>query len=255
MANRGWDHAVSEVISGRGRRALSSVGSETDAAEESSLFSAFYPLQRDLRTISRRNTLRKFIRLQTRVEKLFCSSKHAARTFFGKSPMKLRGSSFVTVIMTAIVTTAASIVTPASEIVTPASAEILTVCANSTRSSATLEALPPTRFAGTLIPLSGQTRLKDDALIALWRDDEGFDILINWGGSDRKSLRAEGAQVIGASPSSSLVHLMVAYEGGTLEHFLFDLDDDGAGELLRSVASDVPDESSFDTNAVCFKPR
>jgi hypothetical protein len=162
--------------------------------------------------------------------------------------MKLRSSSFVTVIVTIIVTAAASIVTPAS-------AEILTVCANSTQSSATLEPLPPTRFAGTLIPLSGHTRVEDDALIALWRDDEGFDILINWGGSDQQSLRAEGAQVIGAAPSSELVHLMVAYKDGALEHFLFNLDNDGAGELLRSVAPDAPGGASFDSEAICFKPR
>jgi hypothetical protein len=98
-------------------------------------------------------------------------------------------------------------------------------------------------------------RAEDDALIALWRDDEGFDILIDWGGSDQKSLRAEGAQVIGAAPSSEFVHLMVAYKSGSLEHFLFNLDGDGAGELLRSVASDAPDGASFDTDATCFKPR
>ena len=160
--------------------------------------------------------------------------------------MKLCSSSFVTVIVTAIVTTAASIVTPAS-------AEILTVCASSTQSSATPEPFSPSRFAGALIPLSGQIRVEDDALIALWQDDKGFDILVNWGGSDQHSLRAEGAQVIGSAQGSDLVHLMVAYNDGALEHFLFNLDD-GAGELLRSVASDAPGGSS-ETDAICFKPR
>jgi hypothetical protein len=162
--------------------------------------------------------------------------------------MKLRSSSFVTAIVTAIVTTAASIVTPAS-------AEILTLCTNSTQSSATLEPFARTRFAGTLFPLSGHTRVEDDALIALWRDDEGFDILLNWGRRDQQSLRAEGAQVIGAAPSSELIHIMVAYESGALEHFLFNLDDDGAGELLRSMASDAAGGDSSDTDAICFKPR
>jgi hypothetical protein len=162
--------------------------------------------------------------------------------------MKLRSSSFVTAIVTAIVTTTASIVTPAS-------AEILTVCANSTQSSASFERLPPGRFASTIIPLSGQARIEDDALIALWRDDKGFDILVNWHESDEHSLRAEGAQVIGAAPSPALVHLMVAYPDGALEHFLFSLNDKGAGELLRSASSDAPGASSFESNAICVKPQ
>ena len=162
--------------------------------------------------------------------------------------MKMCGSAFVTVIVTAIVTTAAAIVTPAS-------AEILTVCANSTQSSAAPDRLPPSRFASTIIPLSSGTRIEDDALIALWRDDEGFDILVNWGQGDQHSLRADGAQVIGAAPGSPLVHLMVAYKDGALEHFLFDLDDAGSGELLRSGASDASGASSFDSNAICLKPR
>ena len=162
--------------------------------------------------------------------------------------MKLRSSLFVTAFVTAIVTTAASIMTPAS-------AEILTVCASSTQSFATPEPLPPSRFVGALIPLSGQVRVEGNALIALWRDDDGFDILLNWGGSDQQSLRAEGAQVIGAAQGSELVHLMVAYADGALEHFLFDLDDNGAGELLRSAAPETRAASPSESVATCLKPR
>ena len=87
-------------------------------------------------------------------------------------------------------------------------------------------------------------------MIALWRDDSGFDVLINWGEPDERSLRADGAQIIGGSPSSDLVHLMVAHAEGDLEHFLFNLGEDGSGELLRSSASGEPSVPS-----VCTKPH
>ena len=162
--------------------------------------------------------------------------------------MKLRSSSIVTVIVTAIVTMAASIVTPAS-------AEILTVCANSPQSAAP-ELLPSRRLADAIIPLGGRADLESDALIALWRDDGGFDILVNWGESDQHSLRADGAQIIGAAPSAELVHLMVAHGDGGLEHFLFRLDENGSGRLLRSLAADVPGApASGSVNAVCARPH
>ena len=41
-------------------------------------------------------------------------------------------------------------------------------------------------------------------MVALWRDDIGFDVLINWGETDQHSLRADGAQIIGAAPNSEL---------------------------------------------------
>jgi hypothetical protein len=165
----------------------------------------------------------------------------------GENPLKLRSSSIVTVIVTVIVTTAASIVTPAS-------AEILTVCANSTQSSAGPEPRPVRRLADAIIPLGGRSDEESEAMVALWRDDSGFDILMNWGETDQHSLRADGAQIIGTAPSAEVVHLMVAHDGA-LEHFLFSLDEDGAGELLRSAASDAAGASAFGSNAVCVKPR
>jgi len=89
-------------------------------------------------------------------------------------------------------------------------------------------------------------------MIALWRDDAGFDVLINWGETNEHSLRAEGAQIIGAAASSELVHLMVAHAEGELEHFLFNLHEDGSGELIRSSASGDTDAPA---NAVCVKPH
>jgi len=51
----------------------------------------------------------------------------------------------------------------------------------------------------------------------------------------------------------NLIHLMVAGGAGSLEHFLFSLDDDGAGELLWSRASD--DSDSHTSRSVCTSPR
>ena len=155
--------------------------------------------------------------------------------------MQLHSSPIVTAIVTVIVTAAVSMTTPAS-------AQVLTVCANPVQSSATPERFTPPRLADFIIPLSGRPDAGDDSLIALWKDDNGFDILVNWGKSDQHSLRADGAQILGAAPDPELVHLMVAHSDGGLEHFLFSLDANGSGELLRS-----PSEGS-DTSAVCVKP-
>jgi hypothetical protein len=162
--------------------------------------------------------------------------------------MKLHSSPFVAAIVTVIVTVAASIVTPAS-------AEVLTVCANPEQLSSSSERFPSRRFADAIIPLSGRTTADDDALIALWQDDAGFDILVNWGESDQHSLRADGAQILGMAPSLELVHLMVSHGDGNLEHFLFSLDADGYGELLRSLAGDIPGAEPVSSNGVCAKPH
>ena len=155
--------------------------------------------------------------------------------------MRLRSSPIVTAIVTVIVTMAASIVTPIS-------AQVLTVCANPTQSSATPDRFPSRRLADAVIPLGGRA---NDALIALWQDDGGFGILVNWGESDQHSLRADGAQIIGMAPNSELVHLMVAHADGNIEQFLFNLDTNGSGELLRSAAGDA----SASSKAVCVEPR
>lgn len=162
--------------------------------------------------------------------------------------MKLHSSPIVTAIVTVIVTMAASIVTPAS-------AEVLTVCANPEQSLASSERFVSRRLADAIIPLSGRTDSDDDALIALWQDDAGFDILVNWGERDQHSLRADGAQILGMAPSLELVHLMVSHGDGSLEHFLFSLDTDGSGDLLRSLAGDVPGAEPVSSNAVCVKPH
>ena len=117
--------------------------------------------------------------------------------------MKLHSSTIVTAIVTVIVTATASVMTPAS-------AQVLTVCANPAQASATPERLSSRRLADLIIPLSGRADTTDDSLIALWKDDKGFDILVNWGKSDQHSLRADGAEILGMAPDPELVHLMVA---------------------------------------------
>ena len=163
----------------------------------------------------------------------------------------IRMTLFSSPIMTAIVTV---IVTAAASTVTSASAQVLTVCAAPAQSSAVAERPASRALADVLIPLSGQASAAEDALIALWQDDNGFDILVNWGESDEHSLRAEGAQILGMAPSPEFIHLMVAHSDGGLEHFLFSLDASGAGELLRSLAGDAPG-SDEESNAICVKPH
>jgi hypothetical protein len=152
--------------------------------------------------------------------------------------MQLRSSSLVTAIVTVIATVGASIFMPAA-------AQVLTVCTN----SAAPERFSPRRLADSIIPLSGHADAGDESLIALWKDDIGFDILVDWGKSNQHSMRADGAEILGMAPDPELVHLMVAHSDGGLEHFLFSLDANGSGELLRSASDDGPD-----TNALCVKP-
>jgi hypothetical protein len=109
--------------------------------------------------------------------------------------------------------------------------------------------------ASPLQRLGAQEDAEIDSLLALWRDDMGFDILLHWGENSQYSLREQGAEIIGASPTLDFVHLMVA-RGGRLEHFLFSLDERGSGELLRSAADEeVGRTSTVASNAICVRPK
>ena len=158
--------------------------------------------------------------------------------------MKSAAPSVVTGFVTAIMT---SIVTP-----TPAAAEIVTVCG---ARSAGVEAMTPPVFASPLQRLGAQQEPEIASLLALWRDENGFDILLHWGETDQTSLRQQGAEIIGASPTLDFVHLMVGREGN-LEHFLFSLNEEGSGELLRSgTDGQTGDSAAVSPNAVCIRPR
>ena len=88
--------------------------------------------------------------------------------------------------------------------------------------------------------------------IALLRDERGFDLVVNWHQQGEHSLRAAGADILGMD-LGSLIHLMVADEQKHIEHYLFSLDEDGAGDLLWNSESLREDDapSSF----ACTKPR
>jgi len=154
-----------------------------------------------------------------------------------------------------IVTVLALFVTPiVTAIVTPAMADVVTVCARPN-----LAALPATQMA----PLANLSQAFADARlapatgavsrVALTRHDKGFDVVLNWHDEGEQSLRASGADILDTTLGDNLIHLMVAGGAGSLEHFLFSLDDDGAGELLWSRASD--DSDSHTSRSVCTSPR
>jgi hypothetical protein len=147
----------------------------------------------------------------------------------------------------------ASIVTVLALFVTPAAAEIVTVC-----SRLNLAPQPVAQIA-PLEKLSQQlagARLGSVpsvvSQIALARDDKGFDVVLNWHDEGERSLRASGADILDMAVGPDLIHLMVAGVG-SLEHFLFQLDDRGAGELLWSSASDDTDART--TRSACTAPR
>src|SRR5258706_14988036 len=138
--------------------------------------------------------------------------------------------------------------------VTPAVADVVTVC-----SRPSLNALPAAQTA----PLAKLSQALADArlgsatgavpAVALARDDKGFDVVLNWHDQGEQSLRASGANIFDTSLGANLIHLMIAGGAGGPEHFLFSLDDDGAGELLWSRASD--DSDAHTSRSVCTGPR
>ncbi len=147
-----------------------------------------------------------------------------------------------------------SIVTVLALFVTPAMANVVTVCARPN-----LAPLP----AAQTTPLAKLSQALADARlapatgamsqVALTRDDKGFDVVLNWHDEGEQSLRASDADILDTTLGDNLIHLMVAGGAGSLEHFLFSLDDDGAGELLWSRASD--DSDAHTSRSVCTSPR
>ena len=146
----------------------------------------------------------------------------------------------VTVFVTAVVT---AIVTVAS----PAAAEVLTVCQSASTP-------PASQVIGSLRRISNPTEA-DAGLVALARDERGFDILENFGKRSQRSLRDQGDAILGLPLSDELVHLMVEHRGGGLEHFLFSLDEEGSGELLRSAEGEGRDAGGVSSKAMCTRPR
>ena len=137
--------------------------------------------------------------------------------------------------------------------VTPAAADVIAACGN-------LASQQADRFQGTRGFRPTQLLQQDSTPrtpIALWRDAAGFDVLLNWGEQNQRSLRAEGAEIFGNEAGGS-VHLIVARsETPSLEHFLFSFPDLNPGQLVWSAAKDANDETTglLTLVSVCVKAK
>jgi len=136
-----------------------------------------------------------------------------------------------------------SVLSPAA-----AKAEVLVVCGD----MAALKA----GYPGGLGAIEAESGLSGTMTpLALWHDAKGFDVVLNWGLKDQHSLRAEGADIMANELGTELIHLLVARPGTkNLEHFVFSLNDDAAGELIWDASSDAP-ESDNELVTACFKPK
>ncbi len=129
-----------------------------------------------------------------------------------------------------------------------ASAEVLAVCGEPQKEPAGLSAM-----LGITPASSG-----DVAQLALVRDASGFDIVLNWGDPSQHSLRAEGADILGDQLDGNFFHLLVARPQGLgLEHFLFNLEDLGPGELVWSAADSAnnSEPEAVTLASACVKPK
>jgi hypothetical protein len=127
-------------------------------------------------------------------------------------------------------------------------AETITVCsAKGTEAS-----------KGDLLQLSRLLALPAEVIdagndsVALTRDEQGFDLILNWHQQNEHSLRADSVDILGTE-LGSLIHLMAARQG-SIEHYLFNLDEEGSGDLLWDAGAS---QRGKDTSAsfACTKPR
>ena len=128
-----------------------------------------------------------------------------------------------------------------------AQAEVLAVCGKPGGYASFAVATPALDSAEAALPP-----------LALWRDASGFDLLLNWGEPNQKSLRAEGAEIIGSELGSELIHLVViGARTNRLENFLFNFDAESTGELIWNAlgASSDDGNGTLSSEAACFKPR
>jgi hypothetical protein len=71
----------------------------------------------------------------------------------------------------------------------PAAAEIVTVCGLPSAASPAGSVL-----AGPIQRLGGNYEAEIESLLALSRDNKGFDILLHWGETSQSSIREQGAE-------------------------------------------------------------
>jgi hypothetical protein len=133
----------------------------------------------------------------------------------------------------------AVLVAAALGLASPALGKVLTVCGGVPESLAASRAdLPATRPYAAFAFAAPDTLVRP-ARIALTADETGYDIRLNWGEQNEQSLRSAGAEILSAGPDESLVHLMVARtQLSPVEHYLFQLDAAGKGELLSGQDTD-----------------
>jgi len=146
------------------------------------------------------------------------------------------------------------IVTVLMLFVTPALADVVTVCGMPNQfSNPDAHVAPLAKLSQALAGSRDRSGPGSAPQIALARDPRGFDVVLNWHDEDEQSLRASGADIFDMELGANLVHLMVARDAENLEHFLFSLDGDGAGELLWNSATGESDART--SRSVCAKPR
>lgn len=124
----------------------------------------------------------------------------------------------------------------------PLSAEVLTICRTPGSPAA---ASPAIMNPGLPAALQSATAL------ALIRDEDGYDVVINEGAAGEKSLRGAGATILGRK-TGAFVHLLVIGADESAVHFLFDLDRSGAGALLW--ADEHADRHGGPYHATCRTP-
>jgi len=144
----------------------------------------------------------------------------------------------------------------------PSSAEVLFVCGNPNASDA---ASPQGRHALRnleLQPVSAMPRPQmngDGDQIALWKDEDGFDVFINWNQAEEFSVKELGANVVANAFSTDFVHLLVAYsDEAAIEHFVFAAEPGGFGTLMwtQGPADDDTQATSgpLESSVMCVTP-
>jgi hypothetical protein len=143
---------------------------------------------------------------------------------------------------------------------TPAAAEVMFVCANPDAPKASSSRSAQAMGVLELQPVSASPRSKmQGEQIALWRGDDGFDLILNWNRRDEISLKKTGVAIVGNAVGDGFVHLLVSYTEDTpVEHLIFTAEHDGLGKLTWVTAlsddAEASENAIRDTSTVCVTP-
>jgi len=130
-------------------------------------------------------------------------------------------------------------------------AETITVCGNHSAGASAQSGKRNFQLSRLVAAAQPVNSARNDSF-ALMRDDGGFDLIVNWHEADEHSLRAAGADILGME-LGGLIHLMVPADQGKVEHYLFSLDQDGSGGLMRSGEASLGESDTV--RFACSKPR